>query len=612
MKKKMLNTLAGCLAVSAGIASAQQPLVVIPEKASVVERYADNSQASLPSETVWRYMCGSDTTGLTDADLLEAVVSHDELVAQGATTINNFSGRGGIDVIFNVSGSIPSGANGALSMAEAIIESNFSDPTTIIVSLSFANMGSGVLGATGSQYVQDSWSDVRNGLINGMDGDDTIQNFLPTGTTIPVRYNESSTSVTNETRVYFTRANYKAGIGSSGGTDASMQYNTNFNWDWDPSNGVNNSSYSFVEVVVHEVGHAMGFTSGSDFRSNDMEALDIFRFQRTDGSGDYNPDTTAEFQTTPRTVDKINTDNQNSDIISDEYRMSDGSPYQTSHFREQGNCSPTTNIGIMDPAFSPGCTFISRGYYSDADINMFDAIGYDVVDGNPPVITVQPSPTTVCEGQTAQLTIVATGDAPLTYQWFDLFQIPVAGATSATLSIPNADENDEGLYFCQVTNPVGTADSDFVMITVNQGVSISDQPDSQTVNEGDNVTFTVVADGTPTLEYQWRKNGSNIGGAMSPSYTITGATPADDGNYSVVVTNGCGSLTSSNASLTVTPDSADCLADTNGDGIVSPADFSAWVAAFNAQSAACDQNDDGACSPADFSAWVANYNAGCP
>lgn len=55
----------------------------------------------------------------------------------------------------------------------------------------------------------------------------------------------------------------------------------------------------------------------------------------------------------------------------------------------------------------------------------------------------------------------------------------------------------------------------------------------------------------------------------------------------------------------------DCLADTNGDGALSPADFSAWIAAFNAVSAACDQNGDGACTPADFSAWIANYNAGC-
>ena len=54
-----------------------------------------------------------------------------------------------------------------------------------------------------------------------------------------------------------------------------------------------------------------------------------------------------------------------------------------------------------------------------------------------------------------------------------------------------------------------------------------------------------------------------------------------------------------------------CIADTNGDGILSPADFSAWVSAFNSNAPECDQNGDGTCSPADFSAWVANFNAGC-
>ena len=55
-----------------------------------------------------------------------------------------------------------------------------------------------------------------------------------------------------------------------------------------------------------------------------------------------------------------------------------------------------------------------------------------------------------------------------------------------------------------------------------------------------------------------------------------------------------------------------CLPDTNHDGILSPADFSAWVAAYNSQSPKCDQNGDGSCTPADFSSWVLNYNTGCP
>jgi hypothetical protein len=56
----------------------------------------------------------------------------------------------------------------------------------------------------------------------------------------------------------------------------------------------------------------------------------------------------------------------------------------------------------------------------------------------------------------------------------------------------------------------------------------------------------------------------------------------------------------------------DCgLADTNNDGVLSPADFNAWILAFNNNAPECDQNGDGVCSPSDFNAWILNYNAGC-
>jgi len=55
-----------------------------------------------------------------------------------------------------------------------------------------------------------------------------------------------------------------------------------------------------------------------------------------------------------------------------------------------------------------------------------------------------------------------------------------------------------------------------------------------------------------------------------------------------------------------------CSPDINNDGRVSPADFSAWVAAFNNGSRRADQNFDGVVAPSDFSAWISNYNTGCP
>jgi hypothetical protein len=81
--------------------------------------------------------------------------------------------------------------------------------------------------------------------------------------------------------------------------------------------------------------------------------------------------------------------------------------------------------------------------------------------------------------------------------------------------------------------------------------SISAQPASQTAVVGDNVTFTVSANGSPTLTYQWRYNGANITGATGPSHTIYNTQQSHAGNYSVVVGNPCGSATSSDAVLTV-------------------------------------------------------------
>lgn len=77
------------------------------------------------------------------------------------------------------------------------------------------------------------------------------------------------------------------------------------------------------------------------------------------------------------------------------------------------------------------------------------------------------------------------------------------------------------------------------------------QPQSQTVYQGNNVTFTANAIGRPDPTYQWRFNGANISGATSSSYTITGVQTSHAGNYTVIASNSSGSVTSTVASLTV-------------------------------------------------------------
>ena len=77
------------------------------------------------------------------------------------------------------------------------------------------------------------------------------------------------------------------------------------------------------------------------------------------------------------------------------------------------------------------------------------------------------------------------------------------------------------------------------------------EPQSQSINQGNSVTFGVVATGSGPLAYQWQFNGMNIAGATQDSYTINTVHPADSGFYAVVVTNVAGSAKSSNAALVV-------------------------------------------------------------
>jgi hypothetical protein len=83
---------------------------------------------------------------------------------------------------------------------------------------------------------------------------------------------------------------------------------------------------------------------------------------------------------------------------------------------------------------------------------------------------------------------------------------------------------------------------------------INGLPQSQTVNERQSVTLTVVAEGAVPLSYQWRKNGSDILGANAASYTINSVLPFDEGSYDVAISNAHGSTNSPAALLTVIPD----------------------------------------------------------
>jgi pectate lyase len=171
----------------------------------------------------------------------------------------------------------------------------------------------------------------------------------------------------------------------------------------------------------------------------------------------------------------------------------------------------------------------------------------------PPTITTQPASQTVTAGSSVTFNVVASGTAPLSYQW-KKGGVDIAGATSASYTIASAQSADAGSYTVVVSNSAGSVTSNAATLTVNAAPvapTITTQPSSQTVSVGGTATFSVTASGTAPLTYQWRKDGVNLSGATAPSYSKTNVQTADAGGYSVVVSNSAGSATSTTATLTV-------------------------------------------------------------
>jgi len=173
----------------------------------------------------------------------------------------------------------------------------------------------------------------------------------------------------------------------------------------------------------------------------------------------------------------------------------------------------------------------------------------------PAAITTEPSSVTVPHGEAAFFTVGASGSAPLTYQWHRNGEI-LQGQTTSTLWFQSVTPADAGDYTVVVTNAANVATSVPATLTVDTTPvvpSVRTQPLSQTVVSGGSARFAVAAKGTPPYSYQWQRNGVPLPGATSNTLQLANVSANQAGYYSVVISNGAGSVTSEAAVLTVTP-----------------------------------------------------------
>jgi uncharacterized repeat protein (TIGR03803 family) len=207
--------------------------------------------------------------------------------------------------------------------------------------------------------------------------------------------------------------------------------------------------------------------------------------------------------------------------------------------------------------------FAQSGAYTVVISNLYGSVTSAVATllVEDPFINSQPSSQSAGVGDTVQFIVDALGTAPLSFQWLKdgtnlNDDARISGAQTAILTLSNVLAADAGGYSVIVTNVSGSVTSLVATLSVADPF-IRTPPLSQTADPWQTVQFSVLAGGTQPLSYQWLKDGTNlnnggrISGAQTATLAISNVFGGDAGQYSVLVSNTSGNVTSSPAVLTV-------------------------------------------------------------
>jgi uncharacterized repeat protein (TIGR03803 family) len=190
---------------------------------------------------------------------------------------------------------------------------------------------------------------------------------------------------------------------------------------------------------------------------------------------------------------------------------------------------------------------------------------FRITNGGPLQITGQPADQSDYFGGTALFTVATSGSLPFSYQWqqngLNLTNGgAISGANSATLIISNVTFSDAAFFNVIVSNAYNSvASADAVLTLEFSPPAITSEPVSQTVVAGITATFSISAQGDQPLTYQWQDagtnltDGGNISGSATATLTLANVTAANNGSYSVLVSNAVFGLASTPALLAVVP-----------------------------------------------------------
>ena len=283
---------------------------------------------------------------------------------------------------FTLDGSVPQNVIDGFNQAGNLWSALITTPVTVEITIGFSSLGGSTLGnASSSQYFT-SYSSYRSSLVSTSTSsfDTTALANLPDTTSFAVSYNHlkvgdtpasATPAVGSTNRIIVNQALLRA-LGSTDtyeNPDASITFSSDFDFDFDRSDGITAGQFDFVGVAAHEIGHALGFnsivdsidanalTTPLDASTIDPTASDLFRFS-ANGVRDISAGTAAFFSI----------DNGLTSIGALSTGVNTGNGRQASHWLDN------QGLGLMDPTLSAG----ELGVISLNDLQALDVMGWSI------------------------------------------------------------------------------------------------------------------------------------------------------------------------------------------------------------------------------------------
>lgn len=270
-------------------------------------------------------------------------------------------------------------------------ESVLFDPVAVNIDADLISLGSPtILGQASSVELHGSYSLIEGRMVADArdEADDAIVNALPSQLSSSPDCSSRQACLNLPAGIQWTgaisatKANLKAmgfagldALEFGGRTDARIEFNSQFSFDFDNSDGIAAGQWDFETVAAHEIGHVLGFVSAVDAvdvaLANgqtgviDLNPLDLFRFQ-----GEM-PRSAASFTQATRDLTvgggSFFSDAELQVLFSTGAALGDGR--QASHWKDD------RGLGLMDPTLAPG----EASRISGNDIRALDVIGWDFV-----------------------------------------------------------------------------------------------------------------------------------------------------------------------------------------------------------------------------------------